>query len=747
MANESSVLVRLRLLGASAFAGQANRAGRSLNSIGGNGARANSQLKGLNNSLASAGLALKGVGAAAGVGAGMGFAKGVGAAVNFEQSMANVQARLLTTKGNMQLLSNQAIDLGGKTSFSANQAAEAMGEFAAAGFNTNQIMKIMPGTLDLAAASGTDLAFAAETTGAMIRQFGLKSTDASHVADLLTVAVNKSAIGMDDLALTMKYVGPVAGRFNQSIEDVGAAAAILGNVGIKGETAGTTLRRAFVNIVKPSQRTQKVLGDLGITQNEFAKATVDAHGKLRPMPQVLGNLAGHFKDLSAPDQRRALAQLFGVEALPGMLTLMGKGQKGIEAMSRALQNSNGAAKKTAGIMRGTVKGAWDQFTGSLETASIKMTRRAMPAVRDTLKGAAGGVSGFMQGIGGGLQTPLSGFAGFAQKAGQHLRKLGPVVLDAGKQLIDAFKPAMPFFENVLLPLLKGIAIGVIGGVVMAFKVMVPIIKVVATALGWIGQKAAPLKGVFQGVGMVIGFLLTGPILKLLGFLPKVGAVFRFLLVPVKLVGTVFKFVIGIWLRVVTTIAKVYLGVLRFVASFRSAPARIARAAMNIVTTVVQTLGRLPGRMLALGGRIISGIANGVRGRLGSIVSFFGRVGKAIINGIVNVIKNSPGAIAGAIMDVVPGPVKGTIRKLVPGLAKGGLVSRGGLRVVGERGPELAAFPSGTRVYNNQASGRLARASTPLEGGGSFLGHAHLHLDGKEVHDVVFRFDRAKAEMA
>src|SRR4029077_4883123 len=116
------------------------------------------------------------------------------------------------------------------------------------------------------------------------------------------------------------------GRFHQSIEDIAGSAAILGNVGIKGETAGTTLRKAFVSLVRPSKRTVDTLDAMGISQQEFNKATVDAKGNLRPFPQLLGNLAGKFAKLTKPNQRKAIAQLFGTEALPGMLTLFGKGR-------------------------------------------------------------------------------------------------------------------------------------------------------------------------------------------------------------------------------------------------------------------------------------------------------------------------------------------------------------------------------------------------------------------------------------
>jgi TP901 family phage tail tape measure protein len=776
--NPSRVLVQLRLLGAQAFVGGTNAASRGLGKIGGQGTVANRALGGVNKTIGLLGVAMKTIGTAGAIGMGAALGYAVKKGANFEQSMANVQARLLTSKKNMELLSQQALDLGAKTSFSAQQSADAMGEYAAAGFNAQQIMKIMPGTLNLAAASGTDLASAAELTGAVIRQFGLRAKDAGHVADVMTVAVNKSAIGMDDLAYSMKYVGPVAGRFNQSLEDIGAATAILGNVGIKGETAGTTLRRALVNLVKPSGKTKDMLKGMGITMGEFNRATIDAHGDLRPMPAILGNLSKQFAGLTKPQRRKALAQLFGVEALPGMITLMDMGEPKIRKMSQSLTNSGGAARKTAKIMRGTVKGAWDNFTGSIESAAISLERRFNPVLRNSINRAAGlidkgskAAQGFVAGISGDPKTKVQAPGSVAataprdlsgaEKAGikaravlqgvvtwaqKNLPKIGAQVVAVGRQIVDAFRPAAPFLQNVLIPLLKGVAVGVISGVVMSFKVVLPVIKAVMTALGWLGNLLRPLRGVFFALGVVIGWIAGGPILKALGAVSKLGIVFRLMLVPVRLANGIFGRLFG-WIgKAAGAFVRAHLAVLRFVATFASSPARVARAALNIVGTIIHTVSTLHTRLarlaISVGSRLMSGIANGVRSKLGAIGSFFARVGKSMLDAIVNAIKAAPGAIGSALMSIVPGPLKRFAKKLIPGAATGGTFLRGGAAIVGERGPELATFPTGTTVYDAKQT-RKARTSMAPSRPDTFV--ANLHIDGKQVHSVVFERNRQMAE--
>jgi TP901 family phage tail tape measure protein len=782
VANESSVLVRLRLLGGQRFAQEAKTASRGLGSVGSQTQKVSTRLNGVNKVLGATAMAMRTVGVGAVIGVGAGMAYGIKTSANFEQSMANVQARLLTTRSVMQQLQDQALKLGADTSFSAQQAAEAMGEFAAAGFDAQQIMRIMPGTLNLAAAAGTDLAFAAETTGAVIRQFGLGARDATHVADVMTMAVNKSAISMEDLAMSMKYVGPVAGRFNQSMEDISAATAILGNVGIKGETAGTTLRRALVNIVKPSIKTQKVLKDVGVTTAEFGKASVDAKGNLRGLPSILGNLSKHFEGLSKPDRRRVLAQLFGVEALPGMVTLFDMGEKRIKRMSSELLNSGGAAKRTAGIMRNTVKGAWDTFTGSVETASVRLMTRFNPAIREALRGASrlvntgsGALSSFATGVGGGRQDAggakgeraignvASSMSG-AEKAGLKVRsalggvvawatanmpRLGAALMTAGKSLMEALAPAMPFISNVVLPLLKGLAMGVMSTVVVAFKVGIAIIKVLATVLGFIGKAAAPLKPVFTGIGYVIGFLAAGPILKFLGGLRYLGVAFKLLLMPVRLAmgalsigGRVIVKVAGFFQRALT-------GVLRFVSTFQSMPARVIRGALNMLQGVINTVGRLPGRLLSLakraGSGLINGLISGAKSLLGALGSMMGNVGKGMVNGVLDAIKSAPNTIMQALLDLVPGPLRGAIKKVtgwLPGIATGGRIIRGGAAIVGERGPELVKMRAGSTVYDAEQTRRARATMAPAA---PLYLTANLLLSGKQIHSEVFRIDRQMAE--
>lgn len=674
------------------------------------------------------GVLSRAAGLAATAGVGFGLASAAKDAVGFEQTMANVQARLLTTQKNMSRLSDFAVDLGAKTQFSAQQAGDAMDELAAQGFSVNQIFKVLPGTLSLAAASGTDLANAASIQTEALHGFGLAADQANHVADVLAQTANKSAVDIDDLATSIKYIAPVAHSFNQTMEDMMASVGLLGNVGIKGDQAGTTIRRSLVQLVKPAAKTVNLLNDLGISTREWGTITTKANGDMRALPDILGRLSSATEGLAKPDKRRLFAQIFGVEALPGILALMDKGKGKIDALSHSLTNSQGAAKRAAGIMRNTVAGAWDNFTGSVETASIKLTRTFMPAVKGALNAAAGGVNKAVaavpqvaEGLGAGFtgkslqptvrttrdamgktvrqEVEPSKLAKIGEQVGKVARTIGDAAVDAGRMLIDALKPAMPFLQNVLLPLLKGIGEGILISIVGAFKVAIPIIKVVATVLGQLGTWAAPLKGIFEKIGIVVGVVFAGPLLKAIGLLGKLGGAFKILrpvtavlAAPIRLLGSLFTGLIGIVGKVVGAFGRVTAvgGIVRgaftkVVGVIRSAGGLIVTAAKFVINRWLDVYVRLPIRLgsyaikggeavvngiRSVGGKVVTAakgavskvvspftdlahkIAEAIRSKLGDLVSFFGRVGKAIVQAIVDGIKSAPGAIKDAVGSVL-----------------------------------------------------------------------------------------------
>jgi TP901 family phage tail tape measure protein len=301
----------------------------------------------------------------------------------FEQQMARVKAVTKASAADMQSLNALAIKLGQDTKYSAGQAAEAMYELASAGYDAKGAAQALPGVLSLAASSNIDLASAAEISSNALQGFGLKATQSTHVADVMAEAVNRSSLELVDLQLSMKYVAAAGSATGQSIETMTAALSVMANAGIKGEQGGTSLRAGLLRLVKPTKMVEKGFTTLGISATDL-----QGPKGLKSLPEIMALLSKHADHLTVAQRNTALAQIFGTEAFSGMMKVYQAGPKKLEALTRAYEQSNGAAKRAATTMNSTVAGAFENLTGSIQTVEITLFQHFQQPLRKALLDAA-----------------------------------------------------------------------------------------------------------------------------------------------------------------------------------------------------------------------------------------------------------------------------------------------------------------------------------------------------------------------
>lgn len=306
---------------------------------------------------------------------------------DFEAQMSRVQAIAGATKNELEELTNQAIQLGSETSFSASEVAEGMENLASAGFTTEEIMEAMPGLLDLAASSGAELATASEIAASAIRGFGLEAGEAGHVADVFAEAAARTNAQTEDMGYAMKYIAPVANIMGLKIEEVAAAIGIMSDAGIKGEQAGTTLRGALVRLTKPTDKMLDVMEDLGIS-------FYDNEGKMKSLTEMISMLQEATKGLTDEEQQYALTTLFGTESLSGMVALINRGSDDLKDMTKEFEDADGAAEEMADTMLDNTAGALESLSGSLESAGIAIQRALAPEIKDLAKLIQGLVDDF-----------------------------------------------------------------------------------------------------------------------------------------------------------------------------------------------------------------------------------------------------------------------------------------------------------------------------------------------------------------
>ncbi|MFA4885453.1 MAG: phage tail tape measure protein [Desulfotomaculaceae bacterium] len=323
--------------------------------------------------------------AGAAVAAGLGFA--VKTTADFDSQMSKVKALSGATEEQFKSLRDTAIDLGAKSVYSASEAAEGMSILAAAGLNSEQVIAAMPGLLDAAAASGEDFANVSDIMVSAMSGFGMEAKDMGHIADVLASAANASSISISDIGYSLKYVAPVAKTAGLSIEEVSSALAILGNAGIKAETAGTSLRMSLTQLAAPPKEAAEMIEKLGI------KVT-DTEGKLLPLKDLIGQLNEKFGGLTQAQKMEAASTIFGTNAMSAMLTLIDAGPDKLDELTQSFKNADGAANQMAETMTDNLSGSIEQLKGAAESALISIGSTLSPAIRKVAEGIQAMVNSF-----------------------------------------------------------------------------------------------------------------------------------------------------------------------------------------------------------------------------------------------------------------------------------------------------------------------------------------------------------------
>lgn len=292
---------------------------------------------------------------------------------DFEAVMNGVQAVSGATAKEMEDLTARALQLGADTQFSAKEAAQAFFELAKAGFSVEQQMSAVEGVMQLAAAGSLSVGEAAEISGGILKGFGMDVSEAAKVADQLAQAANSSALDVTDVAMSMKYIAPVAKATGQSLEEITGALALLGDRAIKGEMGGTSLRGIISALISPSEAAAKEIQKLGI-------AMTDTQGKTLQLSAIIGQFRDKTAQMTEAERAAAIERIVGRESLSAFLALMTTSDEVYQNYIDNQKNATGAAQTMSdGINRG-LNYQLEQLKGSIETLAIKIGNDLAPAV-------------------------------------------------------------------------------------------------------------------------------------------------------------------------------------------------------------------------------------------------------------------------------------------------------------------------------------------------------------------------------
>lgn len=414
--------------------------------------------------LKTVGSAIEGVGqklmpVTAAVG-GLGVAA-VKVASDFDSAMSQVAAVSGATGKDLEALRDKAREMGSKTKFSASEAAEAMNYMAMAGWKTGDMLSGIEGIMNLAAASGEDLATTSDIVTDALTALGLSAEDSGHFADILAAASSNANTNVDMMGETFKYCAPVAGALGFTAEDTAEAIGLMANAGIKSSQAGTAMRSMMTNLTGEVKFVGDAFGELTIQ-------TTNTDGSMRSLGDILADCRAAFAQMSESEKAANAEALVGKNAMSGFLAVMNAAPGDIEKLNSAINNCDGTAEKMAATMQDNLAGQITILKSQLEELAISIGEILMPYIRQ--------IVGWIQGLVDWLNSLDEGTKKIIVTVALVAAALGPVLIVIGK-VVGAIGTIM-----TVVPQIAGAISSVIGFV---SGTVIPAISAVVAAIGWV----------------------------------------------------------------------------------------------------------------------------------------------------------------------------------------------------------------------------------------------------------------------
>ena len=500
---------------------------------------------------------------------------------DFDSSMSQVAAVSGATGEEFDQLRNKAREMGEKTKFSASESADAMNYMAMAGWKTGDMLDGIEGIMNLAAASGEDLATTSDIVTDALTAFGMTAADSGRFADVLAAASANANTNVGMLGESFKYVAPVAGALGYSAEDTSIALGLMANSGIKASQGGTALRTVLTNMANPTDKMSAAMEQLGVS-------LTDEEGNMLSLREIMGQLREGFSGLKdmTDEQKAALAELD---------SQLEDGTLSEEEYAEAVEKLVGSADDATGATKAQTAAMLAGKTGmsgllAIVNASDEDFNKLAEAI-DGSSGSAEDMANTMQdNLAGQMQILMSQLQELAISLGDSLM---PTIRDAVawvQQLVDKFNNLSPSTKKViaiigaivavaapLLMAIGGIVSGV-GGIITIVGALTPVISGIAAMIPFITAMAAPLAAAFLPIiGIIAGII---------------GAIIAVILV-IKNWGKITQWLKKVWSKVSTFLQDTWDSIKEYaLAIFKALKLAITlpiRAARKIIKTVWENL--------------------------------------------------------------------------------------------------------------------------------------------------------------
>ena len=413
----------------------------------------------------------------------------VKAGASFEAEMSKVSAISGSTGNDLKALTDKAKEMGKKTKFSATESAEAFEYMAMAGWKTDDMLNGIEGIMNLAAASGEDLATTSDIVTDALTAFGLSASDSAEFSDVLAAASSNANTNVSMMGDTFKYVAPIAGALGYSVQDTAIAVGLMANSGIKASQAGTSLRAILSRLAKPTEQVQTAMDELGIS-------LTDSNGNMKSMRQVMEDMRNGFSGLTKDQQANYAATIGGQEAMSGLLAIVNASEEDFNKLTTAIDNSSGTCQDMADTMLQNLSGQFTILKSQIEGINVNVFEQMEPGLMtivDWAQQAATAVDGMVTafgaakdagGVGKGIEAAIKALDGMVSAGA--ISDVFSTIADKLQLVYDKLKSLKD----------SGVPIEKIAAAAAAL----------GPALVVAGKASTVLGGGFQGVSGIIGSL-------------------------------------------------------------------------------------------------------------------------------------------------------------------------------------------------------------------------------------------------
>ncbi len=674
----------------------------------------------------------------------------------FEKSMSNVGALSGATAEEMQMLEDTAKKFGSTTQFSASEAADALSYMALAGWDANTSASALGGVLNLAAASGMDLASASDLVTDYMSAFGLEASQSAEFADMLAYAQANANTTVEGLGEAFKNCAANMNAAGQDVQTTTSFLAMLANQGLKGSEAGTALTAVMRDMTSKMK-------DGAIKIGETNVQVMDAQGNYRDLTDILKDVEKATNGMGDAEKAAALQSTFTSDSIKGLNLILNAGVDNAASFEDALNGATGTADEMATAMNDNLNGDLTALNSQLEGVQIEIYQKFEPALRagvdvlgsllDAVQFVVDHSTEFITALGA-MAAGIAAYIGYttalkvmkdgwtaltvvtkAQAAAQTLlntvMNANPIgiLIAAITALVAAFVMLWnncESFRNFWIGLwenIKAIAEPIIEGIVTAFQTAWETIKGVwATVSAFFSQVWEGIKTVFAPVADFFSTLFGNAFTLIKDVWLLASFFFQTVWDAIKAIfEPVLEFFSGIFSGAWDAIKLIWDAVSGYFSSLWEGVKNIFSPVVNFFKNVFSDAWKAIKNVFNSVGSFFKGIWNTIKG-------VFTNIGQKAGDAIGGAFKSAINAVLRTVENVLNAPIKainsllGTINKVpginlskldtfdLPRLAKGGVVRGATLAEIGEDGAEaIVPLENNTQWIRNVA--RQLKAET------------------------------------